>query len=135
MPQLVVLNATLTSSPSFIAQVIIVAIIASTVFIKTKMHADNEDDGAVYIGALLFGLAVNLFNKFSELAFTISRLPVFYKHRDLLFYPAWVFTLPNFVLKIPISIFDSLVWVLMTYYSMGFAPEANRYLEWRSRAF
>jgi len=91
------------------------------------MHTDNEEDGAVYIGALLFGLTINLFNGFSELSLTISRLPVFYKHRDLLFYPAWIYTLPNFVLRIPISIFESLVWVIVTYYSIGFAPEASRY--------
>ena len=90
------------------------------------MHTNNEEDGAIYIGALLFGLSVNLFNRFSELAFTIMRLPVFYNHRDLLFYPAWVYTLPNFLLRIPISIFESLVWVTMTYSSIGFAPEASR---------
>lgn len=115
-----------------VAQIIIVAAIASTVFIKSKMHTRNEEDGSVYIGALLFGLIVNMFNGFAELSLTIARLPVFYKHRDLLFYPAWVYTLPNFLLKIPISIMESIVWVSVTYYSIGFAPEASRYLQWKS---
>ena len=111
------------------------AIIASTVFIRTKMHTNNEGDGTVYIGALLFGLIVNMFNGFAELSLSISRLPVFYKHRDLLFHPAWVYTVPNFVLRIPISILESLVWVVMTYYTIGFAPEASRYLVWRACTF
>ncbi|ONK80619.1 uncharacterized protein A4U43_C01F19860 [Asparagus officinalis] len=110
-------------------QIIVVAIIASTVFIRTKMHTKNEEDGSVYIGALLFGLIVNMFNGFADLSITIQRLPVFYKHRDLLFHPAWVYTLPNFLLRIPISVFESVVWVIMTYYSIGFAPEASRFFK------
>lgn len=102
------------------------AIVGSTVFIRTRMHTNSEDDGAKYIGALLFGLIVNMFNGFLEVPLSITRLPVFYKHRDLLFYPAWVFTLPNALLRIPISIFESLIWVGITYYVIGYAPEPAR---------
>ncbi|URD80077.1 Pleiotropic drug resistance protein [Musa troglodytarum] len=93
------------------------------------MHTRTEDDGVIYIGALLFGLIVNVFNGFAELSIAISRLPVFYKHRDLLFYPAWVFTLPNFLLRIPISILETIVWTAMTYYTIGYAPEASRFFK------
>lgn len=108
-------------------QIIIVAVIASTVFLRTKMHTQTEDDGSVYIGALLFGMIINMFNGFSELSMTIQRLPVFYKQRDLLFHPPWAFTLPTFLLKIPISVFETIVWMVITYYTIGFAPEASRY--------
>ncbi|VAI89879.1 unnamed protein product [Triticum turgidum subsp. durum] len=110
-------------------QLIIVALIASTVFLRTQMHTTNLDDGFVYIGALIFTLVVNMFNGFAELSLTITRLPVFYKHRDLLFYPAWIFTLPNVVLTIPFSIIETTVWVVVTYYTMGFAPEADRFFK------
>ncbi|CAL9131904.1 unnamed protein product [Musa acuminata var. zebrina] len=110
-------------------QLVIVALIASTVFLRTRMHTRTEDDGVTYIGALLFGLIVNVFNGFAELSIAISRLPVFYKHRDLLFYPAWVFTLPNFLLRIPISILETIVWTAMTYYTIGYAPEASRFFK------
>ncbi|XP_044961616.1 ABC transporter G family member 42-like [Hordeum vulgare subsp. vulgare] len=110
-------------------QLIIVALIASTVFVRTKMNTRNLDDGFVYIGALIFTLVVNMFNGFAELSLTITRLPVFYKHRDLLFYPAWIFTLPNVVLTIPFSIIESTAWVVVTYYTMGFAPEAGRFFK------
>jgi hypothetical protein len=114
-------------------QLIIVALVASTVFLRTQMHTRNLDDGFVYIGALLFSLIVNMFNGFAELSLTITRLPVFFKHRDLLFYPAWIFTLPNVILRIPFSIIESIVWVIVTYYTIGFAPEADRYTKSRKR--
>lgn len=107
-------------------QIIILAIIASTVFIRTKMHTKSENDGLIFIGALLFGMISNMFNGFSELSMIIARLPVFYKQRDLMFHPAWTFTLPTFLLKIPISIFETVVWMAFTYFTIGFAPEADR---------
>lgn len=107
-------------------QIIIIAIISATVFLRTKMHQNTEDDGSVYIGAILFTMIMNMFNGFAELSLTIARLPVFYKHRDLVFHPAWTYTLPNFLLRIPISVFESIVWMVITYYTIGFAPEASR---------
>jgi len=107
-------------------QIIIMALIASTVYLRTEMGTKNESDGAVYIGALMFSMIVNMFNGFAELALMIQRLPVFYKQRDLLFHPPWTFTLPTFLLGIPISIFESVVWVTITYYMIGFAPELSR---------
>lgn len=108
-------------------QIIIVAIIASTVFLRTRLHTNTEGDGALYVGAVLFSMVCNMFNGFSELPLTISRLPVFYKQRDLLFHPAWTYTVPTFLLRIPISVFESIVWMVVTYYTIGFAPEASRY--------
>ncbi|KAB5574280.1 hypothetical protein DKX38_001474 [Salix brachista] len=110
-------------------QLIIMAIIMSTVFIKSKMHTRNEEDGAVYVGALLFTMIINMFNGFAELSLIIKRLPVFYKQRDLQFHPAWTFTLPTFLLQLPMSIIESVVWVSITYYSVGFAPEASRFFK------
>lgn len=110
-------------------QIIIVAIIGSTVFLRTTLNSNNEGDGAVYIGALLFSMIINMFNGFAELSMTIQRLPVFYKQRDLLFHPPWVFTLPTFLLRVPISVVESVVWTVMTYYTIGFAPEASRFFK------
>ncbi|XP_023641554.1 ABC transporter G family member 29 [Capsella rubella] len=110
-------------------QIIMVALIASTVYLRTEMGTKNESDGAVYVGALMFSMIVNMFNGFTELALMIQRLPVFYKQRDLLFHPSWTFTLPTFLLGIPISIFESVVWVTITYYFIGFAPEFSRFLK------
>ncbi|XVF24908.1 hypothetical protein REPUB_Repub13aG0168300 [Reevesia pubescens] len=110
-------------------QIILVAIIASTLFLRTEMNNRNEQDAALYVGALLFGMIQNMFNGFSEMPMTITRLPVFYKQRDLLFHPAWTYTLPSFLLKVPISILESVVWMVVTYYTIGFAPEASRFFK------
>lgn len=90
------------------------------------MHTRDQSDGAVFIGALLFSLISNMFNGFSELAMTISRLPVFYKQRDLKFHPPWTYTIPTVILGIPTSLLESVVWLVVTYYTIGFAPEASR---------
>ncbi|GAB2293480.1 transcription factor [Dionaea muscipula] len=112
-----------------VIQITVVAFVMSTVFLRTKMHSRNEQDGGIYIGALIFVLVINTFNGLAELSMIILRLPVFYKHRDLLFHPAWTFTLPTFLLGIPISILKSIIWTGITYYSVGFAPEASRFFK------
>lgn len=106
-------------------QIFIIAIITATVYLRTNMHTRNEADGSIYIGAMLFAMISNTFNGFAELSLTIQRLPVFYKQRDLLFHPPWTYTLPTFLLRIPISIFESIVWMVTTYYTIGFAPQPS----------
>ncbi|XP_038885457.1 ABC transporter G family member 42-like isoform X2 [Benincasa hispida] len=110
-------------------QLIMIGFVSSTVFLRTKMHHRNEDDGAIYIGALIFTMIVNMFNGYAELALTIARLPVFFKQRDLLFHPPWTFTLPTVLLRLPLSALESIVWMVMTYYTIGFAPEASRFFK------
>ncbi|KAF5198939.1 Abc transporter g family member [Thalictrum thalictroides] len=109
-----------------LAQLTIMAIITMTVFLRTQMSRDDVTDGGIYIGALFFGITVILFNGFAELNMTIAALPVFYKQRDLLFYPAGAFSLPSWILKIPISIMEVAVWVFVTYYVIGFDPNVKR---------
>lgn len=78
------------------------------------------------MGALFFTLIVIMFNGFSELAMTVVKLPVFYKQRDLLFYPSWAYALPTWILKIPITCLEVGIWVVMTYYVIGFDPNIER---------
>lgn len=109
-----------------LSQLIIMGIIAMTVFLRTKMHRDTVDDGNIYSGALFFTLVMIMFNGFSELAMTILKLPVFYKQRDLLFFPPWAYALPTWILKIPITFLEVAVWVFATYYVIGFDPNVGR---------
>eukprot|EP00268_Persea_americana_P063037 TRINITY_DN8131_c0_g1_i6.p1 TRINITY_DN8131_c0_g1~~TRINITY_DN8131_c0_g1_i6.p1 ORF type:complete len:329 (-),score=41.99 TRINITY_DN8131_c0_g1_i6:96-1001(-) len=109
-----------------IIQLIFMAFIAMTVFIRTKMHRDSLEDGGIYMGALYFTLMTVMFNGFAELGMTIAKLPVFYKQRDLLFYPPWAYSLPSWILKIPISFVEVAIWVFMTYYVIGFDPNVGR---------
>ncbi|KAH9301337.1 hypothetical protein KI387_012920, partial [Taxus chinensis] len=108
-------------------QIAVVGTITMTLFLRTEMHQRNITDGNLYMGAMFFVLVHMMFNGFPEMSMTVSRLPVFYKQRDLLFYPAWAYALPAWIVKIPLSFLESLIWVLVTYYVIGFAPEAERF--------
>ncbi|KAL4352228.1 hypothetical protein GQ457_06G011560 [Hibiscus cannabinus] len=110
-------------------QIIIVAFIASTVYLRTRMRHRNEDDAFLYNDALLFTLITNAFNGYPEITLTIARLPVFFRQRDLLLYPAWAFAIPLLVTKLPMTIFETIAWMAMTYYTIGFAPEADRFFK------
>ncbi|GER36151.1 ABC transporter family pleiotropic drugresistance protein [Striga asiatica] len=111
-------------------QIFVVALVAATLFLRTRMQTRNEQDSALYVGALLFSMTCNTFNGILELSLTMKRLPVFYKHRDLLFHSAWAFTLPSFLLRVPISVIEATVWTVTTYYTIGFAPEPNQIPDW-----
>ncbi|MCO5560583.1 hypothetical protein L7F22_014198 [Adiantum nelumboides] len=108
-------------------QISLVAVIAMTVFLRTTLDQETIGDGNNYLGALFFALVNVMFNGFAEISMTIFRLPVFYKQRDMLMYPAWAFSLPALVMRIPLSILESGIWVVLTYYVIGFAPEAQRF--------
>ncbi|XP_058219937.1 pleiotropic drug resistance protein 2-like isoform X1 [Rhododendron vialii] len=110
-------------------QITIMATIALTVFLRTEMKAGALGDSAKFWGALFFSLINVMFNGMAELAMTVFRLPVFYKQRDSLFYPAWAFGLPIWLLRIPISFMESGIWVILTYYTIGFAPAASRFFK------
>lgn len=90
------------------------------------MHKKTVMDGGIYMGALFFTLIVVMFNGFSDMALSILRLPVFYKQRDLLFFPVWSYSLPAWILRIPISFLDVAIWAVATYYSIGFESDATR---------
>lgn len=92
------------------------------------MKVGQITDGGKFYGALFFSLINVMFNGTAELALTVFRLPVFFKQRDSLFYPAWAFALPIWLLKIPLSFMESLIWIVLTYYTIGFAPAASRYV-------
>ncbi|KAF7843300.1 pleiotropic drug resistance protein 1-like [Senna tora] len=109
-----------------LSQLIVMAFIAMTLFLRTEMHRDSIDNGGVYTGALFFTLVQILFNGMSEISMTIAKLPVFYKQRDLRFYPSWAYALPSWILKIPITLVEVAVWTFLTYYVIGYDPNVGR---------
>ncbi|XP_050108515.1 pleiotropic drug resistance protein 1-like [Malus sylvestris] len=109
-----------------LAQLSILAMITMTLFLRTEMHRNSVDDGVIYAGALFFSLVAVMFNGLAELSMTVTKLPVFYKQRNLLFFPPWTYTLPSWILKIPITCVEVVVWVFMTYYVIGYDPNVGR---------
>ncbi|XP_050286374.1 pleiotropic drug resistance protein 1-like [Quercus robur] len=110
-----------------IAQLILMALITSTLFLRTEMHRDSINDGGIYTGALYFSVIMIMFNGMADLPMTIDWLPVYYKQRDLLFFPPWAYALPTWILKIPVSCVEVAVWECITYYTIGFDPYVGRF--------
>ncbi|KAJ1415870.1 P-loop containing nucleoside triphosphate hydrolase [Sesbania bispinosa] len=110
-------------------QLIFTGLVTMTLFLRTEMHRDTETDGGIYMGALFFILIVIMFNGYAELSMFIMKLPVFYKQRELLFFPAWAYSLPTWILKIPITLVEVGIWVVMTYYVIGFDPSFERFIK------
>ncbi|KAE8655684.1 Pleiotropic drug resistance protein 3 [Hibiscus syriacus] len=92
----------------------------------TEMNRKSVTGGGVYMGAIFFGLLMIMFNGMSELSMTINKLHVFYKQRDLQFFPPWAYALPTWILKIPITFVEVAIWVFITYYVIGFDPSVER---------
>ncbi|KAI3837327.1 hypothetical protein MKW92_020572 [Papaver armeniacum] len=110
-----------------ISQITFMSIITFTVFFRTEMEVGTIVGGGKFLGALFFSLIQVMFNGVVELSTTVFALPVFYKQRDLLFFPAWAYALPIWILRIPISLMESGLWIILTYYTIGFAPAASRF--------
>ena len=106
-------------------QLFIIGLMTMTVFLRTRMEIDIED-GNYFMGALFFALILLLVDGFPELVMTIQRLEVFYKQKQFYFYPAWAYAIPAAILKIPLSLVESLVWTSLTYYVIGFTPQPIR---------
>ncbi|CAN4095708.1 unnamed protein product [Withania somnifera] len=107
-------------------QLFIMALITMTLFFRTEMKHENMEDGGIYAGALFFVVVMNMFNGMTELGLITYKLPVFFKQRDLLFFPSWAFAIPSWILKIPISLVETALWVFITYYVIGFDPHPAR---------
>ncbi|GLT32727.1 hypothetical protein SLA2020_073720 [Shorea laevis] len=109
-----------------IIQLAIVALITMTLFLRTRMDVDIPH-GMYYMGAIFFTTVLFLVDGIPELSMTTARLEVFYKQKDLRFYPAWAYAIPATILKIPLSFLVALVWTSLTYYVIGYSPEASRF--------
>ncbi|KAL2629110.1 hypothetical protein R1flu_013796 [Riccia fluitans] len=112
-----------------VVQLSFVALVTMSTFFRTEMHRDSYADAQIYASAIFFGIIMVMFNGYVELSLTIARLPVFFKQRSLLFLPAWAFTIPKAVLTIPVSMYESIIWCVITYYTIGFAPAPSRFFK------
>ncbi|XP_024525813.1 ABC transporter G family member 31 [Selaginella moellendorffii] len=112
------------------AQVAFMAFVAGTLFLRTRIHPDSESDGNLYLATLFYALVHMMFNGFSEMAITVHRLPVFYKQRDNLFFPGWAFSLPSWLLRIPYSVIEGVIWSCIVYYTVGLDPQPQRFFRY-----
>jgi len=109
-------------------QVGFVAFITCTLFLRTRLSPTDENNGNLYLSSLFFSLVHMMFNGFSEMPILIERLPIFYKQRDNNFYPAWAFSIPSWILRIPYSIVEAIIWSCVVYYTVGLDPDVGRWV-------
>ncbi|KAL8458111.1 hypothetical protein ACS0TY_035843 [Phlomoides rotata] len=105
-------------------------IIATTLFPRTNIRRDNLTDGRIFIGALFFVTVTVMFSGMAEIVMGILRLPIFYKQRNLLFYPAWAYALPLWILSVPVNVVEIAVITVLTYYEIGFDPNFERFVKY-----
>ena len=104
-------------------QLVLGASVVMTLFFRVRVDELHAND---YMGVIYYSLLSMVIDGIPELSMTISRLPVFYNQRELYFYPAWAYAIPAAVTIIPLSLFKATVWTCLTYYGIGFSPEAGR---------
>lgn len=102
------------------------AIVCMTTFLRTEMDKDTSIDGSLYWGVIFFGVSSFMFNGMAEFPLTIGKLGVFYKQRDLLFYPPWSYALPMWFTRIPFTVVEAALWAAITYYPVGMDKNAGR---------
>ena len=111
-------------------QIIILAFVISTVFLRTNMNHKNVLDANKYMGSLFIAIVIVNINGMTEIAMTIKRLPTFYKQRELLALPGWALVFSIFLINIPMSLVETCLWTSLTYYVIGYAPSFLRYSYW-----
>ncbi|CAM6108621.1 unnamed protein product [Calypogeia fissa] len=110
-------------------QMFVQGFILATLFFRTKMHRHTYQDARVWNGALFANSLTIMFTGFADVTLTVVRLPFFYKLRDKKMFPAWSFGLATLLTRIPVSLTEATVFVALTYYPMGFAPNAGRFFK------
>ncbi|KAH7834517.1 hypothetical protein Vadar_016955 [Vaccinium darrowii] len=109
-----------------LAQLVVIASFTMTMFLRSGMGIDVIHANR-YLGASFYAITVLFFDGLPELSMTVARLPIFYKQRDLCFYPAWSYAISTTILKVPLSLLASLIWTSLTYYGIGYSPEPGRF--------
>ncbi|KAM3262085.1 hypothetical protein ACQJBY_052645 [Aegilops geniculata] len=110
-------------------QIVILAFVISTVFLRTNMNHKNVLDANKYMGSLFIAIVIVNMNGMTEIAMTIKRLPTFYKQRELLALPGWALLCSIFLISIPMSLVETCLWTSLTYYVIGYAPSFLRFIQ------
>ncbi|KAK6254300.1 hypothetical protein SCA6_015605 [Theobroma cacao] len=108
------------------AQLVITAFMTMTVFIRTQIKVDLISANYL-MGSMYYTLVRLMTNGVAELSLTVIRLPIVDKQRAFYLYPPWAYSIPASILKIPLSLADSMLWTAITYYVIGYSPEVERF--------
>ncbi|DBB15923.1 TPA: hypothetical protein ACH3X3_003297 [Trebouxia sp. C0006] len=118
-----------------VLQVVFMALVTATLFLRTHIHPVSPNDGQEIAGFLFFATLTMLFNGLANLSMTVADLPVFWKQQHMLFYDAVSFSFPAFLQRIPFSMAASLAWTVITYFPVGLAGEPSRFFMYLALLF
>jgi hypothetical protein len=108
-------------------QTLFLAVIAGTLFLRGFIPTDTIQGGTLFLGLIFFSIVHLMFAAYAEQTLLIFALRVFWKQsRDFQFFPAWAYSLPTTLLRVPLSLLDAVVWSAIVYWLVGLAPEAGR---------
>ncbi|KAM3210376.1 hypothetical protein ACQJBY_064391 [Aegilops geniculata] len=110
-------------------QITVMALVISTVFLRTNMNHKTVLDANKYMGSLFMAVVIVNFNGMTEIGMTIKRLPTFYKQRELLALPGWALLSSVFLISLPMSLLETGLWTSLTYYVIGYAPSFLRFIQ------
>uniref|UniRef100_A0A0D9XAF4 ABC transporter domain-containing protein n=1 Tax=Leersia perrieri TaxID=77586 RepID=A0A0D9XAF4_9ORYZ len=110
-------------------QITVLALVISTLFLRTNMSHETVLDANKYMGALFMAVVIVNFNGMTEIAMTIKRLPIFYKQREVLALPGWALLSSVFIISLPMSLVETGLWTGLTYYVIGYAPSFLRFIQ------
>ncbi|KAL4433696.1 hypothetical protein ABPG75_000137 [Micractinium tetrahymenae] len=124
-----------------LVQTILMAFVVGTLFLQEdkglQQGTDGQPDVPASISSANYFLGVILFTVFNfgvsafpDSAMLVQALPVWYKHRDSHFYPAFCFALQAVVMRLPWMFAESWVWTLMVYFLVGFVTSARLLAFW-----
>ncbi|KAM0900483.1 hypothetical protein ACQ4PT_020616 [Festuca glaucescens] len=112
-----------------IVQITVLALVISTVYVRTNMNQKSVLDANKCMGSLFIAVVIVNFNGMTEIAMTIKRLPTFYKQRELLGLPGWALLSSAYLISLPISLLETGLWTSLTYYVIGYAPSFLRFIQ------
>lgn len=104
-------------------QVALMAFVVATVF--WRENKDTIDDGNYFMGVLFYSLLYQLLGGVAEMHLLCDRLPVFFKQRQMRFFPGWAFAVPTFLLRVPFCLLESTLWTMLVYWIVGFDPSVR----------
>lgn len=68
------------------------------------MDTGSIQGGRLFLGCIFYSITHAMFNGYVEMGILVSTLRVFFKQRNAKFFPAWAFTMPPVLLRVPFSL-------------------------------
>eukprot|EP01034_Spumella_vulgaris_P047541 gene47541-biopygen37372 len=99
-------------------QVLVLAVLAGTLFLDLPTEDTDSMRGVMYFSALLYVLS-----SMSTLPMIFEQRAVFYKHSKGLFYPTWIYITAQTVVMYPLTICETVMSSTIVYWSVGLSAD------------